>query len=102
MTLNPDNVPPVLRTAIPFAEKWGIGDDYERENLIAEASPTEWRKIVASLDDVDNSVLAQWLLQKSKEQPLSKEFLAFTNLTMAVDSARLKLKRSTKDETKLE
>ena len=95
MTLDPNNVPPDLRPVIPFAEKWGISDDYDREETISNASREELAAIASSFDNVDNEVLTGWLTgPESKREHLSQEYVAFTNLTMAIHSAKLKLKKS--------
>lgn len=94
MKLNQKNVPSELHSAIQLAEKWGIGDDYEREQAIVNASRNELEELAHSLDDVDDGALVGWLTGKeSKQEPLSQEYLAFTNLTMAVQSAKIKIKR---------
>ena len=96
MKLNPDNIPAELRSAFSFAERWGIGDDFEREESLANASKEELEAVAHSIDNLDDAVLVSWLTgPESKREPLSPEYLAFTNLTMAVHSAKIKLKRMT-------
>ncbi|MFA5190414.1 MAG: hypothetical protein WC740_06800 [Verrucomicrobiia bacterium] len=94
MTLNPKNVPPGIAIALPFAEKWGIGDDSEREAAIEKADLKELEEIAHCLDDVDDAVLSGWLTgPESQRASISSEYVAVTCLTMAVHSARAKLKK---------
>ena len=94
MKLNKDNIPSELHSVIHFAEKWGIGDDYDREQAISDASRKELENVAHCLDNIENAALARWLIgPESKREPLSQEYLAVTNLTMAVHSAKLELKK---------
>ena len=94
MKLNQNNVPSELHSIIHLAEKWGIGDDYDREQAISDASRQELECVAHCLDNIENAVLAGWLIgPESKREPLSQEYLAFTNLTMAVHSAKLEIKK---------
>jgi hypothetical protein len=94
LKLNPSRVPSGLRPLIPWAERWGVGDDVEREQLILDASTADLEALVRSIDGVSDDALYGWLAgpDAHNKQP-SDEYLAITNLTMAIDSAKVKLKR---------
>ena len=91
MALDPDRMPAAARPLIPMAERWGIGDDGYREEAVDQATPDELRKLVASLDGVEDG-FSEWLEGPESFAPRpSEEYLAMTALTMAFDSARVKL-----------
>jgi hypothetical protein len=76
---------------ILMANRWGIPDDYEREKAIAEATNDELVELAHCLDIVDDSLWA-WLAGPESFSPEpSTEYVRMTALTMAVDSARVKL-----------
>jgi hypothetical protein len=92
--LNPIKVPPEIVPVLPFAEQWGVSDDYEREAAIENATTEELNKLAHCLDQVDDGVLTSWLTgPESREQTPTDEYLAVTCLTMAVHSAKVKLKK---------
>jgi len=77
-----------------MAEKWGIGDDFEREAAISNASRQELELLVHSIDTVNDADLYGWLSgAESFSSSPSDEYLAVTALTMAIDSAKLKLRK---------
>ena len=95
MPLNPDNVPAVLVPVLAMAEKWGIGDDFEREAAVSNASRAELESLVHCIDDIADADLYGWLSGPESFSPNpSQEYLAITCLTMAIDSAKLKLQRA--------
>ena len=92
MPLNPDNVPSVLVPLLPMAEKWGIGDDLVREASVSKASRQELESLLHCIDDISDADLYGWLSgPESFNRNPSQEYLAITCLTMAIDSAKLKL-----------
>jgi hypothetical protein len=94
MKLRPENVPHSLLHLLPLAEKWGIGDDFEREEAINNASKEELIFLIHSIDDISDEDLFGWLAGKESINPNpSPEYIAITCLTMAIDSAKVKLKR---------
>lgn len=94
MTLDPSKIPSALVCLLPFAEKWGIGDDFEREAFVRSANTHELEALVHSIDEVSDDDLFGWLSgEESFNSTPSAEYLAITNLTMAIDSARLKLNK---------
>jgi succinate dehydrogenase flavin-adding protein (antitoxin of CptAB toxin-antitoxin module) len=94
MKLNPNNIPSALVSLLPMAERWGIGDDFERENHISKASISELDELVHCIDEISDDDLFGWLAgEESFSQIPSDEYLAITNMTMAIESAKLKLKK---------
>jgi hypothetical protein len=92
MTLDPLRVPSELVPLLPLGEKWGIGDDFDREAAVRAASREELESLVRAVDAIDVEVLSAWLIGPEARPDPSDEYLAITNLMMAVDSARLKLR----------
>jgi hypothetical protein len=91
MKLDPENLPLPLVCLIPWAEKWGIGDDIEREQKVAQASSKERSELIACIDECSDEELFGWLAgEESFREFPSPEYLAVSNLIMAIDSARLK------------
>ena len=78
---------------MPLAERWGIGDDFERARLVTGAPAFELRALVDAVDAIDDGELYGWLAgpESLAAQP-TPEYIAATNLTMAADQARLLLR----------
>lgn len=94
--LNPSNVPASLVVLLPIAEEWGIGDDFERDTRVHAAKRTQLEELVHSIDAISDEDLYGWLSgPESFNQNPSEEYLAITNLTMAIDSAKLRLRNMT-------
>lgn len=94
MPLDPSNVPDALIQILPMAEKWGIGDDFEREEAVGSACREDLESLVHSIDNITDEDLFGWLSGKESYNPNpTAEYLAITNLTMAIESAKLKLKK---------
>src|SRR5512135_1148784 len=94
MLLNPDNVPQALRCLLPLAERWGIGDDFDREHALSVASSEELKQLVSAIRDLPTDALFEWLAGPESHNPRpSEEYLALTCLMMAYESARVKLKK---------
>jgi hypothetical protein len=93
-TLEPNRVPSALIPLLPIAETWGIGDDFEREDAISSASLEELELLVHCIDGISDQDLFGWLSGPEADNPKpSEEYLALTTLTMAIDSAKLKLRK---------
>jgi hypothetical protein len=95
MNLDPSNVPIPVRRLLPLAEVWGIGDDYDRETLIEQASLEELTAVVDAVDGVPDGDLYGWLAgpEAAATDP-TREYVAMTNLTMVADHARIILRRA--------
>jgi hypothetical protein len=87
--LRPDAMPPAVRSLLPLARRWGIGDDGYRDAAVAEADAETLAALVAAVDGIDGAALYGWLAgpQASSARP-SAEYVAVTALTMAADQAR--------------
>jgi len=81
--LDPAHVPIHLRHLVPLAEKWGIGDDIIRNDLINESSSTEKGELHAALYAPFESI-TDWLASFSA-RPLSPEAEAFMYMQTALD-----------------
>lgn len=91
--LNPNNMPPALIRLIPMAEKWGIGDDAERELALDRASADELGAIVGCVDGIVEDFYG-WLAGPESRNPRpSPEYLAMSCLALAIDSASVMLKK---------
>ena len=91
--LRPEAVPPGVRYLVPAADEWGIADDGYREDKVAEADEDSLRRLVAWVDEAPDE-LWSWLVgPESESESPSAEYVALTCLTMAADSARLKISR---------
>jgi len=88
-----NNVPAALIPLLPMAGKWGISNDFERELAVKSASPEELAFLVRCIDNVTDEELFGWLSGSASYDPdPSTEYLVMTCLTMAIDSAKVRLK----------
>ncbi|MDQ1615982.1 MAG: hypothetical protein QOJ60_1921 [Actinomycetota bacterium] len=79
---------------LPLAERWGVGDDYDREAMVSAASEAELTSLASAVDAVSVEDLYEWLAgPESRSATPTQEYVAVTSLTMAADSARLKMGR---------
>lgn len=83
--LNRANVPEQLWPLLPYAEFWGIADDWTREDLIEQAPADVQRNLKAVITSY-NSDLEEWLAgpEASNRNP-SDEYVAFAAMIMAAD-----------------
>ena len=94
MTLDASKIPKSCIPLLQLAELWGVGDDFERENAVSNASKEALQHLVDAIQQMPDDQLFEWLAgPESQSAAPSPEYLAFTCLTMAYDSARLKLKQ---------
>jgi hypothetical protein len=90
--LRTETVPPEVGYLLPLAERWGIGDDFEREAAVRDASRSDLVALVHAADDAPDA-LWDWLAgAESHSAHPSPEYLAVTCMTMAADAARVKLR----------
>ena len=102
MKIDQKRVPEALTHLIPLAEKWGIGDDFEREEQLSDASPSDLQVLVDAIQALPDEGLNEWLGgPESHSVAPTPEYLAFTCMTMAYDSARVKLKKRINTEQPL-
>jgi hypothetical protein len=79
---------------VPFAQRWAIGDDFDREATVRSAQREDLRRLVAALDSVGDDFW-DWLAgDESYAQPPSDEYIALTDVSMAAESARVALSKS--------
>ncbi len=94
MKLDPTRIPEGCSHLVPLAERWGLGDDFEREEKLASAERADLQELVKAIQDLPGDTLFDWLAgPESRSVTPTPEYVAFTCLTMAYDSARSKLKR---------
>jgi hypothetical protein len=92
--LNPNNMPLALVPLIPMAEKWGIGDDIEREQALKRASMDELSSLIHCIDGISDEDFYGWLAGPEARNPRpSPEYLTLSCLALAIDSATVKLKK---------
>jgi hypothetical protein len=81
--LDPVHVPADLRHLVPLAEKWGIGDDIIRNDLINKSSNAEKRELHDSLYAPFERITQ--FLASFAGRPLSAEAEAFMYMQTALD-----------------
>jgi len=100
MPLKPNSVPEEFRYLLPLAERWGIGDDFDREHAVGVASSEDLSELVSVIRDMPTDALFDWLAGPESQNPRpSEEYLALTCMTMAYHSARVKLKNRQSEQT---
>ena len=89
--LNPDKVPRPLVHLIPIAEKWALGVYLD---TVTNASSEELEALVHCMDDIADDDLFVWLAGPEADNPNpSREYVVFTDLTQAIDLARIVLEK---------
>jgi len=83
LRLDPVQVPTDLRHLVPLAEKWGLGDDIIRNDLIDKSSSAEKRELHDSVYAPFERI-AEWLTSFAG-RPLSAEAEAFMYMQTALD-----------------
>lgn len=90
--LDESRVPSRFRSWIPLAERWGIDDDLIREDCLSHATKDELQELIAF--SADDGLLDEWLAgPESKSLAPSEEYVAFTCLRMAADSAHFLVRK---------
>ena len=84
--LNTNNVPEDLRHLVPLAERWGIGDDVDRNAAVDRATPAERAELEQALAPSDARITA-WL-DSFRQQPMSDEAAAFMYMQLALEEMR--------------
>lgn len=88
MILNPANVPSSLHALLPYAQRWGVGDDYERDTIVEEATAQERSELIHCIDPYKKE-LFDWLAgAEAASTTPTAEYVAYTNLTLAIDYAK--------------
>ncbi len=87
--LDPNQVPEPVHPLIPWAQRWGIGDDGYRDQAVRSASLTDLIELIDALKGAAGDAMYDWLGGPASYGPISTEYAAFTAMTMAADLARL-------------
>lgn len=83
--LDSSKVPRTLWPLIPYAEFWGIADDWARQDLVRAAPPEAKQNLKQVVERYDDD-FDEWLAGPEAEHPpFSDEYIAFTTLRMAAD-----------------
>ena len=91
-TLDSSQVPEKFRRLIPLAERWGIGDDFLREEAVRKATGRDLEELLAFREDFD--AVAEWLAgPESYSSHPTPEYIAFSDLAMAWELANLIVKQ---------
>jgi hypothetical protein len=87
--LNPDAVPEQVRVLIPWAERWGIGDDGYRDEAVENATSGELADLLDALAGPAGDAMYDWLAGPAADAPVTDEYAAFSALAMAADLANV-------------
>lgn len=81
--LNPEQVPADLRHLVPLAEKWGIGDDLDRNAKVESSTPAEREELRAAIMPLHSRITA-WL-DSFGRGAMTDEAAAFMYMQLALD-----------------
>ncbi len=81
--LDPSKVPENLRSLIPHAEKWGIGDDIIRNDFINKSTDAEKQELHNALYEPYERITAY--LDSFGDDAMSDEAAAFMYMQLALD-----------------
>lgn len=81
-----EKVPAELRSLIPLAERWGVGDDAERAAAIARSTPAEREELREAIEPVHATITA-WL-DSFGQRAMSDEAAAFMYMQLALEEIR--------------
>ena len=84
--LNVNNVPEDLRHLVPLAERWGIGDDVERNAAVDRATAADRAELEGAIAPSDARITA-WL-DSFRQQPMTDEAAAFMYMQLALEEMR--------------
>ena len=85
-TLDAENVPADLRHLVPLAQRWGIGDDVDRNAAVDRATAAERAELEQAIAPVDARITA-WL-NSFGQQPMPDEAAAFMYMQLALEEMR--------------
>ena len=78
-------VPSALRHLVPLAERWGIGDDVERNDYVVQASAADRAALRDAVVPYYEQITA-WL-DSFGDEPMSDEAAAFMYMQLAIEEA---------------
>ena len=84
--LNVNNVPEDLRHLVPLAERWGIGDDVDRNAAVDRATAADRAELERGIAASDARITA-WL-DSFRQQPMTDEAAAFMYMQLALEEMR--------------
>ena len=84
--LDANNVPAELRHLVPLAERWGIGDDVDRNAAVDRATPAERAELERAVSPVHARITA-WL-DSFGQQLMPDEAAAFMYMQLALEEMR--------------
>lgn len=85
--IDPQRVPVSLRHLIALAQKFGITDDLARETIVSSASMAEIEALKQAVQ-ANDALLDAWLAGPKATGPcFSNEYIVFSAMRMAADSA---------------
>ena len=84
--LNVNNVPEDLRHLVPLAERWGIGDDVDRNAAVDRATAADRSALEGAIAPSDARITA-WL-DSFRQQPMTEEAAAFMYMQLALEEMR--------------
>jgi hypothetical protein len=79
-------VPEGLRSLIPLARRWGVGDDLIREDMLRKAERRELDELRAAVVAVEDELDAWLATPPSLGSPSDSAYIAFSNMRIAADS----------------
>lgn len=79
------NVPTKLWALLPYAEFWGVADDWTREMLVKEAPPEILEELKRTVESFDDDLDAWLAGPEADTPPFSGEYIAFSAMRMAAD-----------------
>jgi hypothetical protein len=82
--INAEMVPEKLRPLIPLAEKWGQGDDGDREDVTSAATPAERAELRSALARYGDDITA-WLDSFGDGRDMPDEAAAFMYMQLAAE-----------------
>lgn len=81
--LDSAKVPEDLRPLVPLAERWGIGDDMDRNAKVDRVTPEERTELQTALEPL-NSRITQWL-NSFGQGAMTDEAAAFMYMQLALE-----------------
>ena len=93
--MNENQIPPSLHHLIPLAEKWGIEDDGDREEILEASSNEELIELIDFIDTLPKNALTDldnWFLNPKLVKEPSFEYLKFSAYFLSFQLAKIILK----------
>ena len=80
-------IPAELHSLIPLAQRYGLADDWQRQDAVENSTKEERRALKRAVEERDD-VLDAWLAGPEAAGPdFSDEYIAFSAMRMAADYA---------------